>query len=58
MKVFVSSTSVDLSAHRAAAIRSLRRLGHQVSAMEDFTAATAYPLDRVLELVRTRTASC
>lgn len=32
--------------------RSLRRLGHQVIAMEDFTAAAAYPLDRVLELVR------
>jgi hypothetical protein len=52
MKVFVSSTSTDLGAHRAAAIRSLRRLGHQVIAMEDFTAATAYPLDRVLSLVR------
>ncbi len=52
MKVFVSSTSTDLAAHRSAAIQSLRRLGHQVIAMEDFTAATAYPLDRVLELVR------
>jgi hypothetical protein len=52
VKVFVSSTSRDLSEHRAAAIRSLRRLGHQVTAMEDFTATAAYPLDRVLELVR------
>lgn len=52
MKVFVSSTSTDLAAHRAAAIQSLRRLGHQVIAMEDFTAATAYPLDQVLDLVR------
>jgi Domain of unknown function (DUF4062) len=52
MKVFVSSTSRDLDEHRAAAIRSLRRLGHQVIAMEEFTAAAAYPLDRVLELVR------
>ena len=52
MKVFVSSTSRDLAEHRAAAIRSLRRLGHQVIAMEEFTAAAAYPLDRVLELVR------
>ena len=52
MKVFVSSTSRDLSEYRAAAIRSLRRLGHQVTAMEEFTATAAYPLDRVLELVR------
>lgn len=56
MKVFVSSTSRDLVEHRAAAIRSLRRLGHQVIAMEEFTAATAYPLDRVLELVRSADA--
>ena len=52
VKVFVSSTSRDLSEYRAAAIRSLRRLGHQVTAMEEFTATAAYPLDRVLELVR------
>jgi hypothetical protein len=52
MRVFVSSTSRDLAEHRAAAIRSLRRLGHQVIAMEEFTAAASYPLDRVLELVR------
>jgi hypothetical protein len=52
MKVFVSSTSRDLAEHRAAAIRSLRRMGHQVIAMEEFTAATSYPVDRVLDLVR------
>jgi hypothetical protein len=52
VKVFVSSTSRDLIEYRAAAIRSLRRLGHEVVAMEDFTAATAYPLDRVVALVR------
>jgi hypothetical protein len=52
MRVFVSSTSDDLVEHRAAAIRGLRRLGHEVVAMEDFTAAASYPLDRVLELVR------
>jgi hypothetical protein len=52
MKVFVSSTSRDLAEHRVAAIRSLRRLGHHVVAMEEFTATAAYPLDRVLELVR------
>ncbi|MEV4517031.1 DUF4062 domain-containing protein [Dactylosporangium sp. NPDC049525] len=52
MRVFVSSTSRDLLDYRAAAIRSLRRLGHEVVAMEEFTAATTYPLDRVLKLVR------
>jgi hypothetical protein len=52
MKIFVSSTSRDLAEYRAAAIRGLRRLGHTVVAMEDFTAARAAPLDRVLQLVR------
>ncbi len=52
MKVFVSSTSEDLTEYRAAAIRGLRRLGHDVVAMEDMTAARTYPLDRVLEAVR------
>jgi hypothetical protein len=52
VKVFVSSTSRDLLDFRAAAIRALRRLGHEVVAMEEFTAATTYPLDRVLKLVR------
>ncbi|MBK6871314.1 MAG: DUF4062 domain-containing protein [Kineosporiaceae bacterium] len=52
MRIFVSSTSRDLAEYRAAAIRGLRRLGHTVVAMEDFTAAPAYPLSRVVELVR------
>ena len=52
VKVFVSSTSRDLTDFRAAAIRSLRRLGHEVVAMEEFTAATSFPLNRVLKLVR------
>lgn len=52
MKVFVSSTSRDLTDFRAAAIRSLRRLGHEVVAMEDFTASASFPLNRVLKLVR------
>src|SRR6266702_5416362 len=52
MKVFVSSTSSDLVDFRAAAIRSLRRLGLEVVAMEDFTATTSVPRDRVLKLVR------
>ena len=52
VKVFVSSTSTDLANFLAAAIRSLRRLGLEVVAMEDFTATTSVPLDRVLKLVR------
>jgi hypothetical protein len=52
MRVFVSSTSEDLFEHRAAAVQGLRRLGHEVIAMEDFTAVASYPIDRVLELVR------
>jgi hypothetical protein len=52
MRVFVSSTSLDLVDYRAAAIRGLRRLGHDVVAMEDFTAASSYPLQRMIDLVR------
>jgi hypothetical protein len=52
VKVFISSTSRDLTNFRAAAIRSLRRLGHEVVAMEEFTAAASFPLGRVLKLVR------
>src|SRR5262245_1246322 len=50
--VFVSSPSRYLADFRAAAIRSLRRLGHEVVAMEEFTAATSFPLHRVLKLAR------
>ncbi|NEM04739.1 DUF4062 domain-containing protein [Geodermatophilus normandii] len=56
MKVFVSSTAEDLADFRVAAIRALRRLGHDVIAMEDFTAAAAFPLQRVLERVRSADA--
>jgi hypothetical protein len=52
MRIFISSTAEDLAEHRAAAAQGLRRLGHEVVAMEDFTAAASYPIDRVLELVR------
>ena len=52
MKIFVSSTFEDLRDHREAAIRTLRQLGHDVVAMEDFTASSAPPVERVLDLVR------
>lgn len=51
MRVFVSSTFDDLREYRAAAIRSLRQLGHEVVAMEEFTAASAPPVQVVLEKV-------
>ena len=52
MKVYVSSTFVDLKDYRAAAIRILRQLGHEVVAMEDYVADSAIPLERVLEDVQ------
>lgn len=51
MRVFVSSSFVDLQEHRAAAIRMLRQLGHEVLAMEDMTAGAQAPLAKVLEMV-------
>jgi hypothetical protein len=51
MRIFVSSSFDDLREHRAAAIRVLRQLGHQVLAMEDMTAGTSAPLLKVLEMV-------
>lgn len=51
MRIFVSSSFEDLREHRAAVIRVLRQLGHEVLAMEDLTAASAAPLSKVLDLV-------
>lgn len=51
MRIFVSSSFEDLREHRAAAIRVLRQLGHEVLAMEDLIAASAAPLAKVLEMV-------
>lgn len=51
MRIFVSSTFEDLRDHRAAAIRVLRQLGHEVLAMEDMVAAADTPLAKVLEMV-------
>ena len=51
MRIFVSSSFEDLREHRAAAIRVLRQLGHEVLAMEDMIAGTAAPLAKVLEMV-------
>ncbi len=47
MRIFVSSSFEDLKDHRAAAIRVLRQLGHEVIAMEDMTAGSLAPLAKV-----------
>lgn len=52
MKVYVSSTFVDLKEYRAAAIRILRQLGHEVVAMEDYVADSAIPLEKCLKDVQ------
>src|SRR5262245_19714162 len=51
MRIFVSSSFEDLKEHRAAAIRVLRQLGHEVLAMEDMIAGSTPPLAKVLEMV-------
>lgn len=52
MRVYVSSTFEDLKEYREAVIRILRQLGHEVVAMEDYVAASALPLEKVLDDVR------
>jgi hypothetical protein len=51
MRIFISSSFEDLREHRAAAIRVLRQLGHEVLAMEDMIAGSTAPLAKVLEMV-------
>ena len=51
MRIFVSSSFEDLREHRAAAIRVLRQLGHEVIAMEDMVAGSSAPLNKVIEMV-------
>jgi hypothetical protein len=51
MRIFVSSSFEDLKEHRAAAIRVLRQLGHEIIAMEDMTAGSLAPLPKVLDMV-------
>jgi hypothetical protein len=51
MRIFVSSSFEDLSEHRAAAIRVLRQLGHEVVAMEEMVAGAVAPLAKVIDMV-------
>lgn len=53
-RVYISSTSRDLEEYRESACASLRRLGHDVVAMEDYTARSGRPLPECLRDV----ASC
>jgi hypothetical protein len=52
MKVYISSTYVDLVEHRAAVDRTLRRMGHDVIGMEQYVAEGAKPVDRCKADVR------
>jgi Domain of unknown function (DUF4062) len=52
MRVYVSSTFNDLKVHRAACIRVLRQLGHEVVSMEDYVAESSIPVDKVVADVR------
>jgi hypothetical protein len=47
-RVYISSTVADLREYREAAYNALRRLGHDVVAMEDFASADQRPLERCL----------
>jgi hypothetical protein len=47
-RIYLSSTYADLQEHRAAVYRALRRLRHDVVAMEDYVAADRRPADKCL----------
>jgi serralysin len=52
LKIYLSSTFVDLEAHRERVYRELRSLRHDVVAMEDYVAADKRPLEQCLQDVR------
>jgi hypothetical protein len=52
MKIYISSTYQDLSEHRSAVDRTLRRMGHDVIGMEQYVAQGNKPLDRCMADVR------
>lgn len=47
-KIYISSTYNDLKDYREAVYRALRRMGHDVVSMEDYTASDQRPLDKCL----------
>jgi hypothetical protein len=52
LKIYISSTFVDLEQYREKVYRQLRALRHDVIAMEDYVAADKRPLDQCLQDVR------
>ena len=52
MNFYISSTYSDLINEREKAAQSIRRLGHQAIAMEDYVASDKRPLEKCLEDVR------
>jgi hypothetical protein len=48
-RIYVSSTFVDLREHRAKVIETLRQLGHDVVAMENYVADVQIPLEKCLD---------
>ena len=52
LKIYISSTFVDLEQYREKVYRELRSLRHDVVAMEDYVAADKRPLDQCLQDVR------
>jgi hypothetical protein len=49
MRIYLSSTYIDLVEHRAAVARLLRQMGHEVIGMEEYVAEGSRPLDRCLK---------
>ena len=47
-KIYLSSTYKDLAEARAAVYRVLRKMGHDVVAMEDYVSSDQRPLDQCL----------
>ncbi|MFB9319060.1 DUF4062 domain-containing protein [Cryptosporangium minutisporangium] len=52
MKLYISSTFMDLREHRASVDRALRRMGHDVLGMEQYVAEGTAPLEKCLRDVR------
>ena len=48
VRVYLSSTYSDLEPYREAVSRTLRKLGHDVIAMEDYVAADERPVEKCL----------
>jgi hypothetical protein len=46
MKIYISATYQDLREHRQAVANALRRMGHQIIAMEDYVSEGVRPLAR------------